>query len=79
METLGQFLKREREFRGVALETVAKTTKISPTFLKYIESDQWNSLPKGSFVKGFLRAYAQSVGLNVNEVLTRYQEFQKGG
>ena len=78
METLGQFLKREREFRGVSLEDLSKGTKIRVGFLKTIEEDRLESLPKGAFVKGFLKSYAQRVGLNADEILSRYQQLSAG-
>lgn len=78
METLGQFLKREREFRGMTLEDLAKATKINSSFLYNMEADRWEVLPKGSFVKGYLKSYALHVGLNVEEVLARHQKQSQG-
>ena len=73
METLGQFLKREREFRNISLEKVSQTTKISKRFLEYIEQDQWDDLPKGAFIKGFLKGNARQVGIAEEEIYRRYQ------
>lgn len=73
METLGQYLKREREFRKINLDELSKATRISPGFLKCIEEDRLQDLPSGAFVKGFLRSYVQHVGLDLTDVLTRYQ------
>lgn len=79
-ETLGQFLKRERESKNIPLESIAQSTKISLAILKNIEADQLASLPKGPYLKGFLRNYALATGLNLEEVFSRYQnlpqEFQ---
>lgn len=73
METLGQFIKREREFKGVSLEQLSMNTKISVEFLKKMEEDRFEELPKGAFVKGFLKSYARAVQLSENEVLSRFQ------
>ncbi len=74
METLGQFLRREREFRGISQEELCKATRINTMILGAIEEDRMDDLPKGTFVKGFLRSYAQHIGLNADEVLLRYQQ-----
>src|SRR3989338_3039802 len=73
METLGQFLKREREFRGIPLEELARKTKINLRFLSSMEGDQWAGLPKGAFVRGFLRGYATALGIPLDEVFRRYE------
>ncbi|MFQ6083068.1 MAG: helix-turn-helix domain-containing protein [Candidatus Aminicenantia bacterium] len=72
MSTLGKELKREREFRAISLEEIARTTKINLKFLKAIEDDHFEILPGGFFTKNFLRAYANYVGLDENEVLNKY-------
>ena len=72
-ESLGQFLKREREFRNVSLEDLSQVTKIKNNFLKGMEEDRFETLPKGIIMKGMLRSYARQVGLNVDEVLSRYE------
>lgn len=72
METLGQFLKREREFRRVPLETVAQATRIKPQLLESIEADRLESVPRGVFLKSFLKSYCLTVGLNPDEVAARF-------
>lgn len=73
METLGQFLKREREFRGVSLDELSRKTKINFRFLQFLEQDQWENLPKGAFLRGFLKSYAEELGLPRDEVLRRFE------
>ena len=72
METMGPWLRREREQRGIALEEVADTTRIPMRTLEMIELSRFDSLPGDTFVKGFLRAYARAVGLPGEDVLARY-------
>ena len=76
METLGEFLKREREFRNISLEGLAQSTKIGVHLLKAIEEDHLDLLPKGAFIRGFLKTYSRAVGLNSDDVLLRYQSLQ---
>ena len=72
METLGQFLKRERELREISVDDIAHSTKIRKSYIESIETDQLEKLPGRTFVIGFLRAYAQTIGLDDNEVVNRY-------
>ncbi|NWF93148.1 MAG: DUF4115 domain-containing protein [Syntrophaceae bacterium] len=72
-ESLGQYLKRQRESRKISLKEVSKNTKVKEHLLKAIEEDQYASLPSGTYVKGFLLAYAKYLGLDSGEVLLRYE------
>jgi cytoskeleton protein RodZ len=73
-ESLGQMLRRERELRHIALEEVAGATRISTRFLTALETDDWSELPGGVFQRGFVRTYAEYLGLNAESVLLHYQE-----
>ncbi len=77
METLGQYLKREREFRQISLSEVASATRIAPSSLKALEEDQWETLAGEVFVRGYLKAYARHIGLDVADVLLRYEHWLK--
>src|ERR1700677_3961922 len=73
--TLGSFgdnLRRQRELRGISLEAISTTTKISTRMLRAIEEEHFDQLPGGVFNKGFVRAYARQVGLNEEEAVTDY-------
>ncbi|MDO8643536.1 MAG: helix-turn-helix domain-containing protein [bacterium] len=78
-ETLGQYLKRERDFRGIALEDVFKRTRIAPRILRAIEMDDFEAIPGTVFIKGYLRAYSQFIGLNADEVVLRYDALLRRG
>jgi len=77
MESLGKYLKTERERRNLSLEEAAKFTKIRIQFLRAIEEDRYELLLPSVYVKGFLTQYVKYLGLNPNEVILRYQEYQK--
>lgn len=77
MESLGHFLRHERELRQMSLEEIAQTTRIPIRMLQHIEDDQLDLLPGEVFARGFLKSYARSVGLPVDDVLTRYGERNK--
>lgn len=78
MESLGHYLRHERELRQMSLEEIAQTTRIPLRMLQHLEDDQHAALPGEVFTRGFLKSYAKSVGLPVEDVLARYGERQKG-
>ncbi len=73
-ETFGEYLRRERELRQISLQEVAEGTKIAIHMLKAMEADQWEKLPAELFIKGFVKSYAEFIGLVPEEVLLRYQQ-----
>ncbi|MCB2212645.1 DUF4115 domain-containing protein [bacterium] len=60
-----------REYKDMDLMKVSERTKISPDYLSKLEAGDWDFLP-GSYVRAFMRTYAQTVGMDVGEVLDRY-------
>jgi cytoskeleton protein RodZ len=73
MPSFGENLRREREMRGVTLEEMCDTTKISVRLLRALEQDQFSELPGGVFTRSFIRAYAQYLGLDEEHVLSEYK------
>ena len=71
-ETLGGSLRRQREDRGMSVAELSRITRIPLASLDAIESDRFDELPGEVFVRGFLKAYAQAVGLVPADVLARY-------
>lgn len=74
--------ERLRHFRirgGMEIEDIARVTKISPTYLRFIEEERFADLPDSVYVRGFVTAYANSVGLEGKEVAASYMKrFDKG-
>jgi len=71
-ETIGSFLKRQRELRQMSQAEVARVTRIPGSTLESIECDRFDELPGEVFARGFLKSYAQAVGVVPAEVLARY-------
>jgi transcriptional regulator with XRE-family HTH domain len=71
---LGEFLRRERELRHISLDDIAERTKISRRYLEAIEGGQYERLPGETFVRGFIRSYAQSIGLDPADTLLIYNQ-----
>ena len=55
-DSLGSYLRQERERQRVSLQDIAAATKIQLKFLEALESDAYDQLPAAPFVVGFLRA-----------------------
>ncbi len=72
MGSFGERLRREREKRGVSLEEIAGSTKIGTRSLRALEDDAFDSLPGGIFNKGFVRAYARTLGLDEGQWLADF-------
>jgi cytoskeletal protein RodZ len=68
----GDKLRHQRERRGLSLDAISSTTKISTRMLCAIEEEHFEQLPGGVFNKGFVRAYARHVGLDEEETVGEY-------
>lgn len=73
---LNEYLAQRRKFLKLRLGDLAPKTNIAPKYLKWIESGDWQNLPPGVYTRGFLKKYAQAVGLDESEILFRYEEEQ---
>lgn len=70
--TVGTTLRRQREQKRMGIAEVSRVTRIPVTTLEAIEQDHFDDLPGEVFVKGFLKSYAQTVGLSADEIVARY-------
>jgi cytoskeleton protein RodZ len=71
-EPPGLMLRRAREARHLSLEHVARATKIPKSTLAAIEASDVLHLPAAIYTRGFVKAYAQEVGLDPDETATAY-------
>src|SRR3989442_1179453 len=76
-DSLGSYLRQERERQQVSLQDIAAATKIQLKFLEALEHDSYDQLPAAPFVVGFLRAYAQYIALEPEMVLTAYRSLHR--
>ena len=72
METIGQYLRRHREAQNMSIEEISRATRVPMPSVERIESDRFDELPGEVFARGFLTAYARSVGIAPEDVLARY-------
>jgi cytoskeleton protein RodZ len=72
IETLGQFLQRQRTEKGVDLLEVAEETRIPPGTLKAMENGDYAALPADAFARGFYSIYSRFLNLDGGTILERY-------
>lgn len=74
MSSFGETLKRERELRQISLREISEATKINLRYLDALERNDFRHLPGGVFNKGFVRAYAQFIGVDPEAMTNAYLE-----
>jgi cytoskeletal protein RodZ len=75
--TVGEILLEAREKSGQSLETLSLESRVPKKSLQYLETDNYEALPAKVYVQGFLRTYSQLLGLDVQQILSKY-ELQTG-
>jgi len=68
-ETIGQRLKKAREYRNLTLEKVEEATHIRVQFLQALEADDFSAMPSPVQARGFLRNYAQYLELDLDQMV----------
>ncbi|MDE2240408.1 MAG: helix-turn-helix domain-containing protein, partial [Rhodospirillales bacterium] len=71
---VGAGLREVRERLGWRLPDVAVGLRIRPEFLEAIEHGDLSSLPGPAYRAGFVRSYAQALGLDDEEILSRFRD-----
>jgi len=74
MSDLGDLLRKAREQRGYTLDDIQEYTKIRKRYLEAIESGEYKVLPGSFYVRAFVKTYAETVGLDAEEVLRLYHK-----
>ena len=77
MQTIGDYLRREREARKISLSEVSQWTKVSRHYLEWLEKDEYEKIPQGPYLKGYISSYAAYIGINTQEALKRYDSSQQ--
>lgn len=65
-------LRRVRLFRGYEIDEIADVTKVSATHLRNIEEENFVDLPADVYLRGFVAAYAKTIGLDPKAVIPSY-------
>ena len=71
-ESFGARLRRQRERQRVTLAAIAEQTKIHLPLLEDLEHDKVAHWPSGIFRRAFIRAYADAIGLQPDDVVREF-------
>nr|WP_055108397.1 RodZ domain-containing protein [Paenibacillus ihumii] len=74
MSNLGQQLKEARLARGLSLDDVQDMTKIRKRYLEAIEAGDYKVLPGSFYVRAFIKTYAETVGVDADELLNEHRQ-----
>lgn len=69
---ISRTLAKRRESRRLSLTEVSQQLKIRVPIIRAIESGEWNQLPGGVYLKGFLKRYTTFLGLNSDQLIEPY-------
>jgi cytoskeleton protein RodZ len=72
MTDFGTRLRQQRESREITLDEIAESSKIGKRYLEALESNDFAALPGGVFTKGYLRTYAEAIGIDPEPLLEDY-------
>ncbi len=70
--SFGRHLKSARHEKGLPLKGIAAEMRVPEKTLRFLEDESHEHLPDEVFVRGFVRAYAQIVGINADETVQQY-------
>lgn len=76
MFEIGSTLREARTRQGLGIDEMEQRTKVRARYLRFLEEERFELLPGHTYTKGFLRAYAEALGLEgkpfVDEYTSRY-------
>src|SRR6185369_10727914 len=74
MPEIGETLREARMRRRIDMTEVETATKIRGKYLRALENEEWSLLPGPTFVKTFLRTYAEYLGLDARSLVEEYRQ-----
>ena len=74
MFEIGASLREARTRRGLSLDDVTSGLRIRERYVTALEEERWELMPAEAYTKGFLRMYAEFLGLNGTLYLDEYNE-----
>lgn len=77
MTTFSEDLRKAREAKNISLAEISRLTRINVKYLEAIDQGSFDVLPQ-TYIRAFLREYAQAVGLSPVEVIQKYDVLVTG-
>jgi helix-turn-helix protein len=73
MTDIGATLRETRMRERIDVSEIEAKTKIRARYLRALENEEWDLLPGPTFVRSFLRTYAQALGLDGKALVEEYR------
>lgn len=71
---IGKKLQKARQAKGYTLDDLQQITKIQKRYLIAIEDEKFDELPGDFYVRAFVKQYADTVGLDGDDLLKEYED-----
>ncbi len=68
----GEILKKRREDLGLDIKEISAQLRINPAYLIAIENDSFEKLPVEVYTKGYIRCYAEFLGVDPGPIIQYY-------
>jgi len=76
MNQLGNIFREARIKAGKEIEEASRETKIAKKYLEAIENENFNIFPGETYLIGFIRNYAQFLGIDPDEMVIKYKDYK---
>jgi len=74
MSAVGETLRKNREARGLTVEQVSEVTKMRTDHVRALEDGNYDVFPAKVYVRGFVRSYANFLGIEFEEISPALEE-----
>jgi len=76
MNQIGPVFREARTRSGKTIDDATRETKIAKKYLNAIENENFDIFPGETYLIGFLRNYAQFLGLDPDEMVLKYKDYK---
>src|ERR1044072_2947658 len=73
MPAIGATLREARMRARIDISEIESETKIRAKYLRALENEEWDLLPGPTYVKSFLKTYAEALGLDARLLVEEYK------
>jgi len=74
---ISKIISERRKARGLTLEKIFQSIRIRIPYLEAIEKRRWDELPGDVYIRGFIKRYADHLGLDGEKLLAPYLQFDE--
>lgn len=71
---IGEIIGKARKAKKLSIEDVVADTNIRATYIKALENGDFDYLPGGFYTKGYIKSYAEYLGLDSNDVIKEFEQ-----